>query len=223
MSGYDKNKSLFSIHIPKCGGSSLRFVLESWFGQKFFMHYYQSTNAPPQRIPAGPDTCIHGHFNRKRGIGLLDYYPEARQVITFLRDPFDASLSKYFYWKTKGRANQLKIGRLKEGAAHDYRSLDDFFCKRPHSHFLKFMPCPVTFENYREVIDRYFLYIGFLEDYQQSLEKLRLLLGYKDLSLGHINPAPRDETLSEDLRADFMKVNKLTYAVYHYAREKFCI
>jgi hypothetical protein len=187
------------------------------------MHYYQGANSPPERISAGPGTCIHGHFNRKREIGLLDYYPQAQQVITFMRDPFDASISKYFYWKTKGRANQLRIGRLTEGSEHDYSSLDDFFSKRPKSHFLKFFPYPVTFENYKEVIDRYFIYIGFLENYQTSLERLQVLLGFENLSLGHINPASRDENLSEELKANFMAENKLTYAVYHYAREKFSL
>ena len=141
MKSYDPEVPLYSIHIPKCGGTSFRKALEGWFGERFFIHYFQAADAPPERIEVRPGSCVHGHFNRKKGFGLLDYYPDARQVITVLRDPLETAVSNYFFWKDKARARQLRLGLIAEGSDHDYRDIDDFFRKRPLSHIPNFMPC----------------------------------------------------------------------------------
>jgi hypothetical protein len=218
---YDSTLPLYSIHVPKCGGTSLRSTLESWFGERFFIHYFQTSNTPPARVEAAPGICVHGHFNRNKGIGLLDYYPAARQVITFLREPLDASISQYCFWRHTARPYQLKVGLLEEGSRSDFRDIEDFFRQRPRSDLLKFMPGEVTEGNYRDLIDRYFLFIGFVEEYEKSLDSLAGRLGFESRPAAHINRTQRNEELSRERREKFEGDNRLEYAVYRYALEKF--
>src|SRR5262245_8731415 len=103
MKLYDPEKPLISLHIPKCGGTSFRAVLQHWFGPNLYRHcFYERLTKPPRKYDLEGGMCIHGHFNRKRQIGVSDYYPEVDQFITILRDPFEMTVSRYFYAKGKG-------------------------------------------------------------------------------------------------------------------------
>jgi len=87
MLNYKFSKTLISIHIPKTGGTSFKDVLYTWFGKNLFFHYYNEREGiMPVKYELLPGICIHGHFNRKRNFGVQDYYPEATQFITILRD-----------------------------------------------------------------------------------------------------------------------------------------
>jgi hypothetical protein len=219
MKTYDCQKPLISLHIPKCAGQSFRAVLEQWFGTKFFIHYFQQYNAMPPKHELKPGICIHGHFNRTRGFGVLDYYPQAEQFITVLRDPLEAAISNYFYWKAKARENQLKKGIIKTGDEHDYRNIDDFFKKRPKSNFLDFMPCELTPANYKEILETKFTWIGLVENLDESVGILARKLGFTSVPLERINASPRDEDLSSALQRDFIRANALEFEIYHYAKD----
>ena len=102
MKNYNRNETLISIHIPKTGGTSLRKILRKWFGEKLFLHYFNEKDCSmPVKYEFASGICIHGHFNSRRGFGINDYYPQATQFITFLRDPFDILISRFFYEKEK--------------------------------------------------------------------------------------------------------------------------
>jgi hypothetical protein len=210
---YDPQKPLISLHIPKCAGTSFRTVLKNWYADRLFLHYFQQRNDLPPRHPLLPGICIHGHFNLAKGFGAPDYYPEVDQFITILRDPLEMAVSNYFFWKTKGRARQIRDGRLTE----DYRDILEFFRKRNVSPMLNFMPRPVTRENYREILERHFVGIGFVEDLQSSLDRLAHALGFPPTNIGRINASPRDEDLPAEIRDGFMDANSLEYEVYRHA------
>jgi hypothetical protein len=216
---YDAAKPLISLHVPKCAGQSFRRVLERWFGNRFFVHYHQQRNATPPRHELNPGICIHGHFNRSRGFGVPDYYPEASQFITILRDPLQAAISNYFFWKTKARGNQLQRGIIKAGDAHDYRDIDDFFGQRPRSGMLDFMPCELTFANYREILEAKFIWIGLVENLRESLPLLAGRLGFAPVPLARINASIRDEELSPALCRAFIRANELEFEIYHYVKK----
>ncbi len=96
MKKYNNEKPLISIHIPKCGGSSFKEVLQKWFIGGFYSHYFnEKSNKMPQKYVLSAGICVHGHFNKARGFGIKDYYPEVDQFITFLRDPFEITTSDY--------------------------------------------------------------------------------------------------------------------------------
>ena len=220
MIAYDAAKPLISLHAPKCAGQSFRPVLEQWYGNRFFIHYFQQNNAPPPRHPLKPGICIHGHFTRRLGFGVMDYYPEVDQFITVLRDPLEAALSNYFFWKTKARARQLKNGMITLGGEHDYGNIDDFFRKRPGSNMLDFMPREMSRENYKEIIETQFVWIGLVENLQAHVDGLAEALGFSAVMVERLNTANRDEELSSGGRRDFIENNPREFEIYRYVRER---
>jgi len=219
MIQYEPGKPLISLHIPKCAGQSFRRVLEQWYQSQFYIHYFQQYNALPPRHELKPGICIHGHFNRTKGFGVMDYYPEVNQFITILRDPLEAAISNYFFWKTKAREKQLKNGIIKAGDERDYGDIDDFFRKRPKSGILDFMPYELTPANYQEILATKFVWIGLVDNLNAAIEVLARKLGFAPVPLERINASPRDEELSPLLRQAFIRANALEFKIYHYAKD----
>lgn len=219
MKTYISHRALISLHIPKCAGQSFRNVLEKFFPGRIFFHYYQQRGAPPLKHSLGPGICIHGHFNSNRNFGVYDYYPQADQFMTLLRDPLEAAISNYFYWKTKARAVQLEKGMITEGAEHDYRNIDDFFIKRPCSNMLDFMPANTTRESYKEMIETRFIWIGLVENFQRDVNRLSALLDCEPVQADQLNSSLRDESLSSHLRDKFVEQNALPFEIYNYVKQ----
>jgi len=218
MKKYDPHEALISLHVPKCAGQSFMQILRTWFEKNFYPHYFQLQGKPPPRYPLRPGICIHGHFNRAKGIGVSDYYPGANQFITVLRDPLEMALSNYFFWKTKARERQIKTGKIGKGDKADYKDIDDFFRKRPRSHLWKFMPWDLTPDNFKEVLESRFVWIGAAECLQGAADLLADLLGFEKIEVGRINPSQRDEELSPETRESFIAGNRLEFAVYNHVR-----
>jgi hypothetical protein len=216
MKKYDSREPLISLHIPKCAGQSFRQVLEQLFPDRLYFHYFQQHNAPPPKHTLEAGVCIHGHFNRTRGFGVLDYYPQVAQFITVLRDPLEAAISNYFYWKTKARMIQLKNGVITPGGEHDYKNIDDFFRKRPRSNMLDFMPWELTRENYKEILETQFVWIGLVENLQQDINRLSQLLNIPPVQVNRVNRSARDEILSQHIRDAFMDENLLEFEIFRY-------
>lgn len=214
---YDPDHPLFSLHIPKCAGQSLRIVLQAFFKEKLYFHYFQQFNCAPPKYALPPGSCIHGHFNRIRGWGVMEYYPNARQFITVLRHPLDAAVSNYFFWKQKGRARQLARGDWQTGSDKDYRDIGDFFHKRPRSNFFCFMPVEMTHDNYKELIEEKFVWIGLVEKFPYSIDHLAGLLGRdRPDVLPFSNQSRRDEDVPDSLIERFLETNCLEIEIYHY-------
>lgn len=215
MKSYDPAKMLFSLHVPKCSGQTLRTVLEKWFANNLHFHYFQSQGALPKRYELQPNSCIHGHFNDIKGFGIKDYYPLADQFITFLRDPLEIALSNYFFWKRKARKRQLLRGVIKAGSVHDYKNVDDFFIKRQKSHITNFLPSNLDSNNYKKIFAKYYVYIGIVEDFPRSPQNLAFRLGFEEPEdLTWLNRSSRDEELSKVVRERFIAQNSFAFALY---------
>jgi hypothetical protein len=213
---YCPQSPLLSIHIPKCGGTSIKKILSDWFGSKLYLHYYdQRLNVFPIKHKPMPGICIHGHFNNKRGYGARDYYPEINQYITMLRHPFDITVSNYFYVK------QCAVTSFRAGATHSIIekkwSLLEYLTNRKKSFLLSFFPPEISLENYRQVINENFIYIGIVDDMQKSINTLAKKIGFPALSIPHENKSLWDEQVPDEIRQEFIRNNPLEIAIYEYA------
>jgi len=89
---------LVSVHIPKCGGTSLQHVLVGIFGRKRVLLNYDPAifrlgQASLALIP--PDTqCIHGHFMSDLFDDCLPQY----ELVTWLRHPVQRVVSHYYHF-----------------------------------------------------------------------------------------------------------------------------
>jgi hypothetical protein len=218
MRNFNKAEPLISIHIPKCGGSSLKSVLRNWFGENLFFHYFnEKENKPPAKHNLKPNICIHGHFNKKRNFGIQDYYPSVTQFITFLRDPFDMIVSRYFYVKRKEKDGYYRNGEkiiLQQDL--NFYIETEITNKNYHPNITDYMPFEITDNNYREIIDKYFVYVGLVEDFQTSLSILSDKLGFSQNKVEHLNISTRNQTVSNYTKQRFIDSHQLEYAIYNY-------
>jgi hypothetical protein len=236
MRAYDPNLPLFSIHVPKCGGTTMSSVLRQWFRGRYYQHYETpATNASPPHhdLRAGmkrrdrwlrpkaypPHVCVHGHFNNILKQGVLDYYPDAKQFITFLRDPFDVSLSVYFYAKAKGEnwydTGQANANWAKHPTLDAY--LENVMFKKP-SLVPNYFPFPPDVNAIEKNLQASFVYVGIVGDMATSLRQLAKRLGFPEPETPHKNDTQWDEPIPEDARTEYRKQNPAAYALYDFAR-----
>lgn len=226
MKAYDRNKPLISLHIPKCAGTSVRQVLEGWFGLNLYYHYFdRDRQQPPPRHFLWVDSektrfkegvCIHGHFNSRRGFGAHDYYPEADQFITFLRQPLERAVSGFFFTK---RNAEIAKGHGMTRVLDEGYTLEQHLATADIS-FLHHFPLPLTMENYRELLDRHFVYLGVMEDLQVSVDRLADRLGFPRTTVPRVNVGDYAGPVPASARQKFEKDHELEYAIYRYALER---
>ncbi len=223
MRRYNRFDYLFSIHIPKCAGTSFIQVLRQWFWPGFHAHYFDHEHGKMPRSPMfAKQIChhislfplvIHGHFEEE--CSLSTTYPKAKQFITVIRDPLDMQLSLFFdhqrrlkeqgalYWK--GENLEMEYGG----------DLDTWVAERP-SYLLKFFPWKMTIENYKDIINEHFIHIGTTEQLQASIHHFSKKLGKRPCKIPHINQSRRDRQPSSSAIQAFKEKHSLEYAIYHY-------
>ncbi len=219
MRDFDRRQPLIVIHVPKAAGTSSRKFFQAWYGDGFLRHYF---NQKKEQMPKKYDLfelhsinnpiVLHGHFNKVRGFGVEDYYPEVKQFITILRDPFELEISKYFFIRKHGIDwNGMPVDDIKEhliGAK---------------SHMLDYFPREVTFNNYKEIIAKYFIEIGVTKHLRNSMKWIAYKIGmqYEDELFGYHNTTERDQEVPNYLKDIFIENNQLEFDVYNYVFEKF--
>ncbi len=262
MREYNPEIPLFSMHIPKCGGTSFETILEKWFnngryfpnlyrhprilktlwksrvdllvqssmGLGFVRHsYFHILGYPPRIIRknkfrdiltlSSAPICIHGHFDPLKSENqFFNFYPNAQQFITMIRDPLDMEISMYHYRKKfveqggiyfKGEKRNLQVDTIEK------------YLQNKKSYLLESWPWKMGVENYKEVIEKHFVFIGILEKFDTSIRLLAEKLGKKFYEMPKLNSSRKDEKLNEDTVQQFKKNNQLEYMVYEYVREKY--
>ncbi|WP_291843112.1 hypothetical protein [Maricaulis sp.] len=219
MREYDPDKPLIFIHVPKTGGVSVRQVVDSWYPHRFSHYFSPKTGMPPrrdlsQRCADGSMPVVYGHFNRLRGFGIEQYYPEATQFITILRDPLETRISAYHYLKSLG--DKLAPDRRPQG------TLEEFLISGPVG-MLNYFPVEMTEANYKDVIESSFIEVGILEALPESMRRIaaRLSKPFDESQLPHLNRAVRFEGVSGEAKKKHKEINGLAYRVYDYVAARY--
>jgi len=202
-------------HIPKCGGTSLNKILDSWF---LTIKDYRSgwaMNYPEKAALSHLRSChcLCGHFELD-GYHLYQRYPEVftsnrYRVFTFVRDPLQVQLSLFRYEKMNGQSKTM--------------SIEDHLFLRPNYIANRF---PATLDNYKDVIDRY-CFVGILEESDASIAILASMMGRHFESLPWLNKSQKDVSsntgsveISQELVKRFRDENVLDYLIYDYCVEQ---
>lgn len=194
---------LVSIHIPKTAGTSFRLSLQRIYGTRSVVRLDVRPNRNEvwvnekryhrNHLPRRTQV-IHGHFSLT---GLAKYFgvSDATPVITWLRNPVERVISHYFYL-AKILASQIKPNRDGLDALKPLqRSLLEYArlplsCNQM-SHFLE-----------GAALDQ-FKFVGFVESYNQDLQRLSQVLGwpaspeFQTNKTSHSPPIVDDETIQE--------------------------
>jgi hypothetical protein len=210
---YDPNQALISLHIPKTAGTSFRAVLQAWFGEGLHDHY-PDHGKPLGGVALGPGVCIHGHFNRDKGLGVQDCYPQARQFITVLREPFARMISLWLFLNREQAAGRTQ-------AVAGFADFDAWFghhrdaaLANPAAGFLRNFPMPVTPEGVPTLFDRDFVAVGITERMQETVDHLARALGRPTIAIGRDNVSPEDAGPFQRYRAEHERVFHLEHALY---------
>lgn len=218
------------MHIPKCGGTSFSNVLKSWFGTGFLQNYHdEKQNKPPKKYDLYADfskerfisdLCIHGHFNNQRKNSVQDYYPEVDQLISIIRNPFDVHLSSYFYVKREAQCQgggAYRAGKPHRIIANQW-SLIDYLRDVKKSYICNFLPAEITLDNYKEIIEERFIFIGTTENLQDSVNILAYKLNFPAVTVPIINTSQWTEDIPSSALIEFIANNPLEMAIYHYVK-----
>ncbi|MET0274220.1 MAG: sulfotransferase family 2 domain-containing protein [Phenylobacterium sp.] len=229
MLAYDRSQLLISLHVPKTAGTSLRQMLQGWFGENLAFHYRGDRGEAPAVAEARPGLCVHGHFNRCRGLGALEYYPGASQFIVFLRNPFERFVSQWRYLHYQQRSGVL-VPELDDRPTFaqwlDRRRAASEAAEDPFS-FIAQLPRPLTLDAAAHgPFGPEFLFVGLVERYAESASALGAVLGFPRADPAHLNRAsearrrgdPTDDFSA--LRRTHERAFPLEYAVYEAAERR---
>jgi len=217
-------KTLLFMHIPKCGGTTLRTILRSWFEPTEAIAV--STESPQtittfkQREDYDSIRLIYGHF--KYSENIHDYIPDS-SYFTLVRDPIERAISTYFYVK------QTPAHRLHEAAQN--LSVEDFYeeCLRPARNCMTNFISGVSYELdstpeslhiAKEHIENKFLVVGTVEQFDQSILLLRRKLEKPIPVYRRENLSQKDFDFSDSLKSRIREDNEYDYALYDYVNQR---
>ncbi|MEZ6096482.1 MAG: sulfotransferase family 2 domain-containing protein [Pirellulaceae bacterium] len=225
MKQYDPHKPIIYTHIPKCAGTSVVRLLKEWFGPTYHkLNQDESKDILLPKVETRDEDgrwrddvrCIHGHFNHGRGYGLPYYYPEIDQYFTILRDPFDLTVSMYFFAKGRSAEGRFWYRGQAVDFSDQFGSVVEYVRSYPYWLF-HHLPQDLTLDNYEEKLASRFVYIGVFEDMQTSISNLAKIFGKPDCELPQLNVSNYDERVPEFLRDNFYADYPLLKKVYDYA------
>lgn len=168
---------IISIHIPKCGGMSLRHMLRSGFGDTLLEDYGDKVHCYAPRYKKkreqrksevrarGEDyfsryRAIHGHFYAEKYLGFF----QNTKWITFLRHPTSLLPSYYNF------LNRKRQGALAD-LAKSLPSLEAFIEHPWFQNIITRQTAGLALED--------FYFIGFVENYDWSSQELAKQIGIK--------------------------------------------
>jgi len=209
----DNNDIYVFHHIPKTAGSTFNAFLRSNF--MVFKDYRLgwSNNIPkPLNIKNfNENVCISGHFNfnknytvQKRYNDQLIKYNKTFKIITFLREPLELRISLYNYLRKNDQIDE-------KTEINDFIFIENNFLANA-------LNC--NYSNYKEIICTYF-FIGFVDEFEDSLDKLAKHLNVKYNKIAKKNVSKTKFKISNELKDSFYKSNKLDYKLYNFAKERF--
>jgi hypothetical protein len=209
---YDPGKPLIFMHVPKCGGVSVQYILKEWFGCRYIRPshegFRQLTGDP--RLVGGP-SCIHEHFSIYRN-QLEAVYPGARQLFTVLRDPFDMLLSLYSFG----------LQRAGPTLAKECGSLDAFLdrClqRRDVASLFSWLPKRSPNETLADYANRFML-IGTTDRLSQTMDILADAVQMPRAIVETKNKSSRHDIKVPDRRDEFRQFLANEYALYEMARD----
>ena len=163
-----KHKFAF-MHIPKCGGCSLKYHLIKRCGRQ---------------------PIIKAHIPLPELFKEFDLNPEAFYKFTFVRNPWDRIVSLYFFWLTQTpdsyfyRWDYKQVDFLKDNSISfkDFVKLihlkDPIICQKPHSfpYIDHFIGDPSLFD-----------FIGRVENFQEDFDIICDKIGLQRKELFHRN------------------------------------
>ncbi len=191
---------MISVHVPKCGGTSFRLVLEDIYGRESLQTWYQDRWLIDKININEGVKVLHGHIHLTDMEKLFDNNPQYEEIpiVTWIRNPVDRIISEYYYLMGV-------LGEQLEPFEHETPTLKKRLAKSLEE-FARF-PGNVNVMNQflsKELIQNSsFLFLGEVEKYNTDVE----------LFFGKINQNPFHNIHHVNVTKDKPLVDKHTWSI----------
>ncbi|WP_296700426.1 sulfotransferase family 2 domain-containing protein [Algoriphagus sp.] len=203
-------KPILFDHLPKCGGTTINWYLESVFPRRFV---YEISGENPleavekfKDLPKGirlKSKVIYGHLANE----LIDYANPESLVVTVLRDPVSRIVSHYHY--VKANKNHYLHHKIKEGKIrldnYCYQNLSSELENWYVSHFSKMSISQINRDPdkaiklaLKNIKDKYHI-IGFQDDITSFVNELAHLANLKNKFQNQILNGRKKKSKSKEL------------------------
>ena len=219
--------TLLFIHIPKTAGTTFQDVAKRHFRVDQFYSIYSPAELGSLRKETNKDRLrlVMGHFR----FGLHQYFDYGCQYFTFLRNPVEQVLSFYNHMLNSSDKDHKKVLEHVK-SLHGYAS---------HPWARNLQTCYVTNLMYDEIerdpesalliakdnLRRYFLGIGIVERFDESLLFLKYRLNWGKIYYRRLNITSRKKQylMLEEVEKDTLELikdnNQCDQALYDFANE----
>lgn len=220
-------KTLIYIHIPKCAGTTMDYILKANYGAGYYrapVGKWNKFDKVSSRFRRNI-RCLVGHFP----YGLHKHLSRPCVYATMLRDPIDRLFSLYKFIKSYRKHPFCKIARRKsfvefvtESSMSDARNgMTRWLSGRPDVGSRQAME-PVTESDFE--LARMHLWkmpiVGFVETFDESLAMFAHMLGWKITDHETRQVGRRKRKVAPEEREAVQSVNQLDVKLYEWARAK---
>jgi hypothetical protein len=201
---------IISLHVPKCGGTSLQNIFYKCISQKFkILQYYPDIGVFLPQDWKEERTIIHGHFVRWKNQAVEDICPDTSKFITLIRDPYDTCVSAYNYGKMTAKEWALKIN------FHDFIK---WWLQNPYGPLLGALPLWEKSDSVEKYVDK-FLVIGVLNQFDQYVEMISKLFHIDTVELQKSNVSDKKTDLP-DLRDELIKAHPRDFEFFNFVNKR---
>ncbi len=184
--------TVFSVHIPKTGGTSFLHLLSQKYRDGLVLDYGMDRDAVLRRIVDGSAQCVHGHYVVQKYAGCEGTF------VTWLRHPLDRLVSHYNFWKTSRYPDQAHWRRF------HYENWD----------FMQFaLSAPMQSEQHKYAggidFDHYAV-IGMTEFFDESMELFKRALELHFDEIPHMREADANRSAFDPRTLSKQEIARLT-------------
>jgi len=210
------------MHIPKCGGSTLNFVLDKVYGPEAIYSIDNTTTAQQFRQLPQAEQLQYKLLRGHEKFGMHTCFLDEPHYFTFLRDPAERIISYYYYvqrmpgHRTHQMASSMGLGEfVKSYGGEDF-----------HNSQLKYIsgfdgPVERMFEKALENIHQHFSFVGLVEAFDASALMLSKLYGWKLPLYKKNNVGTNRMEVDGRTLAMIQELNHGDYLLYNHVRSTF--
>ncbi|MBK8807398.1 MAG: sulfotransferase family 2 domain-containing protein [Bacteroidales bacterium] len=218
------NYKIVSIHIPKTGGTSVRSVLQNWFGNSFYFYRKKNIERYPLLKLILPlllfnKKMIHGHLDAANLRILKRHISKNHIKILLLRNPLDVQISK-FYQLHRRLEKKLYISKANKKELEFISDIDTYI-SNTSSNILRYLPENLNSINYKQVIDSEYEIVGVLDYLQEYVDKLAEILNKPKQNVPWKLQTSNKKQPSDQTISNFTDRHSLEYEVYNYILSKY--
>ncbi|MFC1664885.1 sulfotransferase family 2 domain-containing protein [Pseudomonadota bacterium] len=231
-------RSLFFLHIPKTGGTTLKNILSSKYPDECIYNIEGSVNECIENLQKIPKELlskyelVQGHMS----FGLHQLFPQESNYFAMMRDPLDRAISDYYFLRTNIHHHLHKQvsamsmtsymqSEMTSQLSNGQTRLLSGDCKDSQIGIPSIRKLEVSdLEKAKKNIRDHFSFVGLQEMFDETLLLLSKNYGWGYpfyIATNITRKRPALENISPSDKAVIQNQNRLDFALYDYVKQNF--